>query len=159
MRPPSISLPATKRNRRVLSGSALDALREFYTDRDARQKQFEDLKAVGEESASSSLPLSMNAFQENWNESQFWVWELHSRRLKRGLADGLHAVFRRDSYGAGGGAALRGGEGDDDRGCVGTECVRAVEESLGWFVSLLALRCVALGLGTERLLGLGRLAD
>ncbi|KAL3426188.1 Protein-lysine N-methyltransferase EFM5 [Phlyctema vagabunda] len=54
----------------VLSGSALDALKEFYADRDARQKQFEDLK-VGAEAASHAT-LSMETFSEDWNQSQFW---------------------------------------------------------------------------------------
>ena len=60
---------------RTLSTSTLDALKEFYADRDARQKQFEDLKAVAEEDASSGpgKTLSIDAFAENWNESQFWV--------------------------------------------------------------------------------------
>lgn len=53
----------------VLSGSALDALKEFYADRDARQKQFEDLKAGAEADAI----LSMETFAEDWNQSQFWV--------------------------------------------------------------------------------------
>jgi hypothetical protein len=57
----------------VLSGSALDALKEFYADRDARQKQFEDLKTVAEENAAKGVPLTMDAFAEDWNESQFWV--------------------------------------------------------------------------------------
>jgi hypothetical protein len=56
-------------------------LKEFYADRDARLKQFEDLKAVAEDehAASSSSAagatalLSMEAFAEDWNESQFWV--------------------------------------------------------------------------------------
>ncbi|KAF4632660.1 hypothetical protein G7Y89_g5463 [Cudoniella acicularis] len=60
----------------VLSSAALDALKEFYVDRDARQKQFEDLKAVAEsghdEATASYKPLSMEAFAEDWNESQFW---------------------------------------------------------------------------------------
>jgi hypothetical protein len=58
---------------RVLSSSALDALKEFYADRDARQKQFEDLKTVAEENAAKGIPLTMDAFAEDWNESQFWV--------------------------------------------------------------------------------------
>jgi hypothetical protein len=58
---------------RVLSSSALDALKEFYTDRDARQRQFEDLKTAAEETAANGVPLTMDAFAEDWNESQFWV--------------------------------------------------------------------------------------
>jgi hypothetical protein len=60
----------------VLSGSTLDALKEFYADRDARLKQFEDLKAGAEENASERI-LSMDAFAEDWNESQFWVLFRH----------------------------------------------------------------------------------
>lgn len=59
--------------RRVLSSSTLDALKEFYADRDARLKQFEDLKNVAEENAAKGIPLTMDAFAEDWNESQFWV--------------------------------------------------------------------------------------
>jgi len=61
-----------------LSGSALAALQEFYKERDERQKQFEDLKAVSEENATgnSKVPLSMDVFAEDWNESQFWVCDL-----------------------------------------------------------------------------------
>lgn len=59
----------------ALSGSALDALKEFYADRDARQKQFEELKAQveGEFDETAQKPLSMEAFTEDWNSSQFWV--------------------------------------------------------------------------------------
>jgi len=57
----------------VLSSSALDALKEFYADRDARQKKFEDLKTIAEENAAKGVPLTMDAFAEDWNESQFWV--------------------------------------------------------------------------------------
>lgn len=70
----------------------MDALKEFYTERDARAKQFEQLKAEAEDrangggdgagagaggasSSASALkyPLSMETFGEDWNESQFWV--------------------------------------------------------------------------------------
>lgn len=56
----------------VLSSAALDALQEFYADRDAREKLFEDLKSAGEDEAGKSS-LTMDAFAEDWNESQFWV--------------------------------------------------------------------------------------
>lgn len=76
---------------RTLSSNALDALKEFYSERDARAKQFEQLKAAAEEkgatpttaaSASTSAltyPLSMEAFGEDWNESQFWVRPMYAR--------------------------------------------------------------------------------
>jgi hypothetical protein len=56
----------------VLSDTALEALKEFYADRDARKKLFEDLKSASEE-VIDQLPLTMDAFAEDWNESQFWV--------------------------------------------------------------------------------------
>lgn len=55
-----------------MSGSALDALKEFYKDRDAHQQKFEDLKQRAEDQA-DGVPLTMDAFAEDWNESQFWV--------------------------------------------------------------------------------------
>lgn len=58
-----------------MSGSALDALKEFYAERDERQKKFEELKQQAEDRA-DGVPLSMDAFAEDWNESQFWVSSL-----------------------------------------------------------------------------------
>jgi hypothetical protein len=46
-------------------------LKEFYSERDARQKQFEDLKTKAEDDFEGKL--SMEAFTEDWNASQFWV--------------------------------------------------------------------------------------
>lgn len=57
--------------RRQLSAGALDALKEFYGERDTRQKQFEDLKTQAENDFEGKL--SMDAFTEDWNASQFWV--------------------------------------------------------------------------------------
>lgn len=70
--------PANNISHRALSSHALDALEEFYADRDARAKQFEELQAEAEEKAAAGgvgakQPLSMEAFNEDWNESQFWV--------------------------------------------------------------------------------------
>lgn len=75
---------------RTLSAHALDALKDFYTERDERAKNFEELKAAADErlkaanvqeaaQATAALasklqyPLSMDIFGEDWNESQFWV--------------------------------------------------------------------------------------
>ncbi|TVY93999.1 Protein-lysine N-methyltransferase [Lachnellula willkommii] len=69
----------------VLSGSALDALKEFYADRDAHHKQFEDLKAAAEDNAA---PLSMDAFAEDWNESQFWYSDETAVALAEELLEG-----------------------------------------------------------------------
>jgi hypothetical protein len=57
--------------KRQLSAGALDALKEFYGERDTRQKQFEDLKTQAENDFEGKL--SMDAFTEDWNASQFWV--------------------------------------------------------------------------------------
>lgn len=54
---------------RTLSGGALDALKEFYLERDAATEKFEKLKVE----ANQHELLSMNAFKEDWQESQFWV--------------------------------------------------------------------------------------
>lgn len=53
----------------TLSAHALAALAEFNAEKDERAKRFEKLKAAAE----ADGPLSMDAFTEDWNESQFWV--------------------------------------------------------------------------------------
>jgi hypothetical protein len=60
---------------RTLSSSALDALSSFYSERDARLKDFEDLKLQAEQDAGPSPQiLDMDSlFAEDWNASQFWV--------------------------------------------------------------------------------------
>jgi pyrroloquinoline quinone (PQQ) biosynthesis protein C len=62
---------------RTLSSSTLDALKQFYAERDARAEQFAKLKAQAEEqhaaAATNAGQLSIEAFTEDWNESQFWV--------------------------------------------------------------------------------------
>jgi hypothetical protein len=62
----------------LLSASTLDALKQFYAERDARAEQFAKLQAQAEEqhaaSQAQAKPLSIEAFTEDWNESQFWVW-------------------------------------------------------------------------------------
>jgi len=63
---------------RVLSSSTLDALKQFYSERDAQQEKFARLQAEAEQDAAdrsgqAPAPLSMDAFTEDWNESQFWV--------------------------------------------------------------------------------------
>ncbi|KAB2103057.1 hypothetical protein AG0111_0g9392 [Alternaria gaisen] len=51
-----------------LSGDAFAALKEFYGERDARQKQFEELKGQAEDDFDGKL--SMDAFTEDWNASR-----------------------------------------------------------------------------------------
>jgi hypothetical protein len=64
-----------------LSVGALDALKEFYGERDTRQKQFEDLKSQAENDFDGKKLLSMEAFTEDWNASQFWVSFIDSRKI------------------------------------------------------------------------------
>ncbi|KAK0101530.1 hypothetical protein ONS95_006697 [Cadophora gregata] len=70
----------------VLSGSALSALKEFYAEREARKERFEDLKAEAGNNATSSL--SMDAFAEDWNESQFWYSDETAKALAEELLVG-----------------------------------------------------------------------
>ncbi|KAH6606282.1 hypothetical protein Trco_005435 [Trichoderma cornu-damae] len=57
----------------TLSAHALAALKSFEADRGEHQAKFERLQAEAE---SNSL-LSIDAFAEDWNESQFW-WLMHA---------------------------------------------------------------------------------
>ncbi|KIN00986.1 hypothetical protein OIDMADRAFT_28695 [Oidiodendron maius Zn] len=67
----------------VLSSSALDALKEFYADRDAQEQRFEDLRAEAEQRT-----LSMDDFAEDWNESQFWYADETATMLAEELLSG-----------------------------------------------------------------------
>ncbi|KAK4187831.1 NADH-ubiquinone oxidoreductase 40 kDa subunit [Podospora australis] len=77
----------------VLSSSALDALKEFYSERDARAEQFAKLQAKAEEQHASAQqqPLSMDVFTEDWNESQFWYSDECASFLARQLLEGATA--------------------------------------------------------------------
>ncbi|KAK4068472.1 uncharacterized protein Triagg1_7411 [Trichoderma aggressivum f. europaeum] len=55
----------------TLSAHALAALKSFEAERDEHQAKFQRLK---DEAESNSL-LSIDTFQEDWNESQFWYSE------------------------------------------------------------------------------------
>ncbi|KAI9738355.1 MAG: hypothetical protein M1834_008853 [Cirrosporium novae-zelandiae] len=70
-----------------LSASTLDALKEFYSERDQRQQEFEDLKAEAENQA-SDRNVDMAAFTEDWNASQFWYSEDTAKSLAEQLLDG-----------------------------------------------------------------------
>lgn len=65
-------------------------LEEFNREKDARAKQFEDLKTSAEEGfqAKSNGKLSMDAFGEDWNASQFWYNEATANLLARQLLKG-----------------------------------------------------------------------
>ncbi|KAK4941954.1 Protein-lysine N-methyltransferase efm5 [Elasticomyces elasticus] len=70
-----------------LSASALDALKDFYGERDARLQQFEDLKNQTEDDFGTK-PLSMEAFTEDWNASQFWYSDETATKLAEQLLEG-----------------------------------------------------------------------
>jgi hypothetical protein len=69
-----------------LSADALGALKDFYNERTAREKQFADLQNVAEDDFSGKL--SMDAFTEDWNASQFWYSDETATVLARQLLDG-----------------------------------------------------------------------
>ena len=70
-----------------MSAGTLDILKEFYNERDTRQKAFEDLKAQAEDEFDSKS-LSMEAFTEDWNASQFWYTDQTASKLAEQLLDG-----------------------------------------------------------------------
>lgn len=57
---------------RELHGDTLAALHEFYSERESKERRFQDLKSQIEQK-SSQAQLSMDIFSEDWNASQFWV--------------------------------------------------------------------------------------
>ncbi|MCJ1308618.1 hypothetical protein MMC25_002271 [Agyrium rufum] len=56
----------------ALPSDTLAALQEFYAERDAGEKKFQDFRARADE-ASRNGTLTMSMFAEDWNASQFWV--------------------------------------------------------------------------------------
>ncbi|KAI1385326.1 putative N6-adenine methyltransferase-domain-containing protein [Hypoxylon trugodes] len=74
----------------TLSSHALAALQEFYGERDAHADKFEKLKAAAEEQHDGNAqPLSMEAFTEDWNESQFWYADETATLLAKQLIEGV----------------------------------------------------------------------
>ncbi|KAI2777862.1 N(6)-adenine-specific DNA methyltransferase [Daldinia loculata] len=73
----------------TLSSHALEALQEFYGERDAHVDKFEKLKAVAEDERAISQPLSMDAFTEDWNKSQFWYSDETAILYAKQLLDGI----------------------------------------------------------------------
>jgi len=55
-----------------LSGTALDALQDFYTMRNKDQDAFEQLRSSTSHRDKSEI-LSISMFKEDWNTSQFWA--------------------------------------------------------------------------------------
>ncbi|KAF2835900.1 N-6 adenine-specific DNA methyltransferas-like protein 2 [Patellaria atrata CBS 101060] len=70
-----------------LSAGALDALKDFYGEKDKREKQFEELKSRAENEFDQK-PLSIEAFAEDWNSSQFWYSDETATALAKQLLDG-----------------------------------------------------------------------
>ncbi|PNS21429.1 hypothetical protein CAC42_1208 [Sphaceloma murrayae] len=71
-----------------LDPSTLAALQDFYSERDTRQKQFEDLKTAAEDGFDENAAISMDLFGEDWNASQFWYTEGTATTLAEQLLDG-----------------------------------------------------------------------
>lgn len=65
------------------------ALKDFYTERDTKEKEFEDLKAAAENDFDHPKPLSMSLFGESWQDSQFWYTDETARTLAEQLLDGV----------------------------------------------------------------------
>jgi hypothetical protein len=63
-------------------------LKEFYSERDTRQKAFENLKSQAEDEFDTKKPLSMEAFTEDWNASQFWYTDDTATKLAKELLNG-----------------------------------------------------------------------
>ena len=57
---------------RELPVDTLTALHEFYSERESKERRFQDLKRQIEQNPSQGQ-LSMDMFSEDWNASQFWV--------------------------------------------------------------------------------------
>ncbi|KAG6018076.1 hypothetical protein E4U54_004615 [Claviceps lovelessii] len=68
----------------VLSDNALAALAEFHAERDAHESKFNELKAQADQDAQ----FSMEAFEEDWNKSQFWYSDETAELLADQLLSG-----------------------------------------------------------------------
>ncbi|KAL9050794.1 MAG: hypothetical protein Q9162_006415 [Coniocarpon cinnabarinum] len=79
--------------RPALPVSTLNALAEFYEERDAKSKEFENLKSQAEDDFAIQQ-WSMSAFTEDWNASQFWYTDETATVLAQALLDGAHAATR-----------------------------------------------------------------
>ncbi|ETN41125.1 uncharacterized protein HMPREF1541_03060 [Cyphellophora europaea CBS 101466] len=72
-----------------LSADTLAALQHFYLEQDIDLRAFEDLKSSTDESGERKL-LSISAFKEDWNASQFWFTDDTAEFLARQLL--LHST-------------------------------------------------------------------
>lgn len=73
-----------------MSGDALAALQEFYSEREEKETEFETLKASVELRAIKG-ELSMRMFSEDWNASQFWYSDGTAAVLASQLLEGASA--------------------------------------------------------------------
>ncbi|KAK3071215.1 Protein-lysine N-methyltransferase efm5 [Teratosphaeriaceae sp. CCFEE 6253] len=73
-----------------LPSDTLRLLNDFLAEKDAKQKHFESLKHQAENDFASSQqgPLTMEAFGEDWQASQFWYTDETARTLAEQLLDG-----------------------------------------------------------------------
>ncbi|KAI1809094.1 putative N6-adenine methyltransferase-domain-containing protein [Poronia punctata] len=69
----------------TLSSDTLAALQEFYAERDRHAEKLEKLKARVD---NPEAQLSIHAFSEDWNESQFWYSDETANLLALQLLDG-----------------------------------------------------------------------
>ena len=69
-----------------LPADTLALLQEFNAERDARTKHFEDLATSAD--TPSDAKLSMDAFAEDWNSSQFWYSDPTAHALATALLSG-----------------------------------------------------------------------
>ncbi|KAG0642814.1 putative N6-adenine methyltransferase-domain-containing protein [Tuber brumale] len=72
-----------------LSPAALEALNSFLLEKDERQKRFEDLKATLEkEYEERQKIITMEDFEEDWQQSQFWYDSATAEMLAEEILDG-----------------------------------------------------------------------
>lgn len=77
-----------------LSSSTMLALQEFLKEEKERKEEFEKLSAQAEDEFDRVRELGMNAFQEDWNLSQFWYSKETSDLLADELLEGATATTR-----------------------------------------------------------------
>lgn len=71
-----------------LPADTLQLLAQFHADRDAKAKEFENLKTKAESAfENGSGKLSMDLFGEDWNASQFWYTDHTAEVLARQLLE------------------------------------------------------------------------
>lgn len=71
-----------------LQGSTLNALAQFYAERDANEQALHDLMISAEEEDNTSTRVSIHAFPEDWNLSQFWFDDDTARTIAEQLLEG-----------------------------------------------------------------------